>query len=440
MNKELKDLCQWAIDTAKKYGATDCQASVTKRRFVKINYLDHKPETIKEATTQSLAVDIFINHKYSSQSTPDLRKNALESFIKRAVANTKFMDDDPFRYLPDEKYYNLNLQKDLNRFDSDHKTFTANQRHDIAKTIEDSCIKQGGDKVISVEAGCNDYATERVIMNSKGFYGETKDTQYWAGAKLSAQGVGDRKPQGSHWVGACHKNDLPDLSQVGITAADNALKLIGAKKIETEKLPIIVENKNVRRLLGGFVSAMTGGNIQQQQSFLIGKKGEKIGSDLFTLIDDPFIEKGLGSKLFDWDGLPAKKREPIKNGMLNDFYIDWYYSRKLDVEPTAGWPSNLAIPAGTKSVQELMNDLGRGILISGFIGGNSNSTTGDFSVGVIGHLFENGELVQPVSEMNMADNHMEFWKKLVATGNDPWKYASWNMPSLVFEDVVVAGV
>ena len=87
-----------------------------------------------------------------------------------------------------------------------------------------------------------------------------------------------------------------------------------------------------------------------------------------------------------------------------------------------------------------MRDLGRGIYITGFIGGNSNSTTGDFSLGIIGTLFENGELVQPVVEMNIADNHLQFWNKLAEVGNDPYKYSSWRMPSLVFTDVLVSGV
>lgn len=439
MNQELKDLCHWAIKTAKKYGATDCKAIARNRRFVKINYLDHKPETIKEATTRGLTVEIFINNKYSNQSTPDLRKSALESFIKRAVENTKFMDDDPFRSLPDAKYYDLSLQKDLKRMDTSHADFSANDRHEIAKTLESACIKQGGEKVISVEAGCNDYYTQQVVLNSKGFEGSMEDTQYWAGASLSAQGEGDRKPQGSHWVGACIKGDLPDLNEVGKTAANNALQLIGAKKIKTEKLPIIIANKNVGRVFGGFLSALNGQSIQQQQSFLIDRKGEKIGSDLFTIEDNPFIEKGMGSRLFDHDGLPAKKSLPIEKGVLNQYYIDWYYSRKLEVEPTSAYTSNLTIPKGNKSIKELMKDLDRGIVINGFIGGNSNGTTGDFSIGINGYLFDKGEKIQAVSEMNIADNHLEFWKKLVAVANDPWKYGSWNFPSLVFEDVVVSG-
>ncbi|MCP4354151.1 MAG: TldD/PmbA family protein [Proteobacteria bacterium] len=440
MNQELKDLCNWAIDTAKKYGATDCKASVSKRRFVKIDYLNRKPEVIKEATTQNLSVDIYINQKYSSQSTPDLRKASLESFLKRAIENTKYIDDDPYRTLPDAKYYDLSLKKDLKLADTNHGSFSATQRHEIAKQLEDACIKQGGDKVVSVEAGCYDHHYEKVMLNSKGFSGGVEDTQFWAGAQLTAQDEGDRRPTGSYWVGARMKNDLPDFSDVGIMAANNTLELLGGKKIKTEKLPIIIQNRNVGRILRGLIQGMNGRAIQQQSSFLIDKKGEKIGSDLLTLNDNPFIEKGLGSRLYDSDGLPAKARQHMKNGVLNDYYTNWYYSRKLGVEPTAGYTSNLSIPEGEKSVQELMKDLKRGIVINGFIGGNSNTATGDFSIGIIGHLFDNGELIQPIAEMNMADNHLEFWKKLVATGNDAWKYGSWNLPSLVFEDIVVSGL
>jgi PmbA protein len=130
----------------------------------------------------------------------------------------------------------------------------------------------------------------------------------------------------------------------------------------------------------------------------------------------------------------------IDKGTLKDFYVDWYYSQKLGWEPTTGRPSNIIVPPGKRSVAEIMKDLGRGILITGFIGGNSNSTTGDASVGIIGKLFEKGIPVQTVVEMNIADNHLKFWQKLSEVANDPWIYSSWQTPSLVFTDVVVSGV
>ncbi|MFW6136875.1 MAG: metallopeptidase TldD-related protein, partial [Candidatus Aminicenantaceae bacterium] len=153
-----------------------------------------------------------------------------------------------------------------------------------------------------------------------------------------------------------------------------------------------------------------------------------------------FIPKGLGSRLYDGDGFAAKKRTMIGNGILNEFYIDWYYSRKLDAEPTTGSPSNLVIPPGKRSVDEIMKDLGRGIFITDFIGGNSNPTTGDTSIGISGHLFDNGKVVHPVTEMNIADNHLNFWNKLAEAADDPWIYSQQRFPSLVFEDIVVAGI
>lgn len=129
----------------------------------------------------------------------------------------------------------------------------------------------------------------------------------------------------------------------------------------------------------------------------------------------------------------------IDEGILRDYYIDWYYSRKLDCEPTTGGPTNLIIPPGERSVEEIMKDVDRGILVTGVIGGNSNSTTGDFSLGIFGQLFDHGKPVQPVAEMNIADNHLQFWNKLTEIANDPWMYSTRQLPSLVFKDIVVSG-
>jgi PmbA protein len=144
--------------------------------------------------------------------------------------------------------------------------------------------------------------------------------------------------------------------------------------------------------------------------------------------------------LFDNDGFSQKKRIMVDSGVLKDFYVDWYYSRKLGWEPTTGGPSNLVIPPGKRSVKEIMKDLGRGIFITGFIGGNSNSTTGDASVGIFGKLFENGKPTQAVAEMNIAGNHLKFWNNLIEVANDPWLYSSWRTPSIVLKDVVVSGL
>jgi PmbA protein len=227
---------------------------------------------------------------------------------------------------------------------------------------------------------------------------------------------------------------------VGEEVARRTAGLLGAKKIGTETLPIVVENRVVPRLLYGLIDPLYGGNIQQKRSFLADKKGQPIASAALTLIDDASLPGGLQSAPFDGDGFPSRRRVVIDKGVLKEFFVDWYYGRKLGWEPTTGGPTNVVIPPGPRSVAEILKDLGRGIVITEFIGGNSNSTTGDASIGIGGYLFENGVRTQAVAEMNVADNQLKFWHKLVEAANDPWPYSAWQTPSLVFKDVVVSGV
>ena len=438
--KDFQELADWVIDQTKKAGAKDCKVRLSKQRFVEINYRDRKPEVIKEATTQDLNLQVFVNNRYASQSTPDFRKSTLSGFITDVVDNAKIMEEDPFRTLPDPKYYAGKSTTDLQLADPTQGQLTPEERHVMAKTVENACLKQGGSKVISVEAGEYDETYEELVKTSNGFIGANRTTQCWAGASMTAQDENDRRPSGYHWVGCRYRADLPSLEEVGKTAAMRTLDLMGGKKIQTETLPIIIENRGVGNVLGGLQGPISAGNIQQKRSFLADKKGQSIGSKLFTIQDDPFIPRGLGSGHYDGDGFPAKKRNLITEGTLNDFLIDWYYSRKLGWEPTSGSISNLIIPPGTRSVQEIIKDMDRCLLITGFIGGNSNPTTGDFSVGIIGKLFNKGQFVQNVAEMNMADNHLKFWNKLIEVANDPWIYSNARLPSLVFDDVVVSGI
>lgn len=438
--QNFKELASWTIDQAKKAGVKDCRVNISKRKFVEINYRDRKPEVIKEAITQGLYLEVYIDNKFAGKATPDFRKSTLQSFITDLVDNAKIMEEDPFRTLPDPKYYSGRTNTDLQLADSSQSNFSSEQRHNIAKTVENACLQKGGSKVISVEAGEYDETYEEFVMTTNGFEASTKTTQFWTGASMTAKDDGDRRPAGYHWVGCRHLGDLPSLQETGDMAATRTLDLLGGKKIQTETLPVIIENRGAARTLWGLIGAMNARNIQQKRSFLADKKGQAIGSKFLTVVDDPFIPKALGSQYYDGDGFPAKKRQLITDGVINDFLVDWYYSRKLGWEPNSGATTNLIIPPGTRSVDAIIKDLGRCMLITGFIGGNSNSTTGDFSVGVIGKIYDKGGFVQNIAEMNIADNHLNFWNKLIETANDPWIYGSARLPSLVFDNVVVAGI
>jgi PmbA protein len=440
MNKEMLDLVAWVIKTTKTAGADNCKVNLDNNRSVEISYRDRQPENIKEASTKALNIEIYANKRFSVQSTSDLRKGALQDFIANAVAATKLLAEDPLRTLPDPKYYQGRAELDLELVDPLYKSFSPENRHDMVKAIEKACLQEGGDKVVSVTAQEQDGFQESLQMTSNGFTGYAQGSYYSIFAEMTAKDEGDRRPNGYDYAVAIARKDLPNPEKVGIQAARQTLSMLGAKKIKTETLPVIIENQNVGRILGGFLAAMSGRSIQQKRSFLADKKGQQVASNHLTLIDDPFIKGGLGSRLFDGDGFSAKKKTMIEAGIMKEFFIDWYYSQKLGWEPTSGSTSNLVIPPGKRSVSAIMKDLGRGILITGFIGGNSNPTTGDTSVGISGQLFEKGEPVQAVAEMNIADNHLKFWHKLIEVANDPFMSSAQRFPSLVFENIVISGL
>jgi PmbA protein len=440
MNKELRDLAASAITTAKAAGAKECSVTISAERQVEIGYRERQPETIKEAATRELQISLYVDGRFSSQGTSDLRPEALKSFIANAVAATRLIAEDPFRSLPDPRYYAGRQDLDLGQVDPGYAGLKPADRHAWAKAIEAAGLARGGDKVVSFITQVLDVRSDSLLVNSNGFEGASESTYYHALARVTAQDTGDRRPNGYTFVSAVSRGALPAPEAIGAEGTDRTLALLGARKIKTETLPIIVENRNVARLLGPLLEAMSGRRVQQKQSFLADKKGAKIGSDLLTLVDDPFVVGGLGSRLFDDEGMTARRRTMIDAGTLTEFYVGWYYSRKLGWEPTTAGTSNLTIPPGKRSVKEIMKDLGRGILITDFIGGNSNSTTGDASIGIIGQLFDKGEIVHPVSEMNIADNTLNFWPKLIEVGNDPWAYSAQRLPSLAFRDVVVSGI
>lgn len=440
MKQDLYDLAAWGIGEAKAAGAGACRIGIDRERTVEISYRDRKPENIKEASTKGLGLEIFVDNRYSRMSTSDLRKDALKRFIGQAVAQTKLLAEDPFRTLPDPSYYQGRQELDLGKVDPGYSRLSAEDRHAFVRAVEESCLALGGDKVISVTAGSTDGRGESLLMTSNGFDGYSEVTYFVGSAEMTGKDEGDRRPAEYGVAVTLQRSDLPPPEGIGAEAARRTLALFGAKKLKTQTLPVIIENRVVSRFGSGFLQAMFGRSIQQKQSFLADKKGQKVASDQLTLVDDPFIKGAQGSRLFDGDGFAARKRVVMDAGVLKEFYVDWYYSRKLGWEPTTGGPSTLVIPPGKRSVAEIMKDLGRGMLITGFIGGNSNSTTGDTSIGIAGQLFEQGLPVQAVSEMNIADNHLQIWKRLVEVANDPYPYSSQRFPSLVFQDVVVAGV
>jgi len=438
-NPSVKETAALVLKGAKSRGIKDIKVVATRSRSVSVTYRKGRPDKVEESSTRSITVHLYEDGRYSACTTNDFRPAAFEQFLGSAVAMTRAMTPDPFRQITDPALYANRASLDLKLFDPAIESFSTDARNQLALEAEQAALHAAGDAAISAEASMQSEEGEAVQLHSNGFEGSVKGSQFWLFAEVSLRDAKDKQPSGWDIAGARFLADLGVATRVGEGAAARAKQQLGASKLDTAKMPMVVENCTAGRLFGGLLEAAAGRTLQQKRSFLEGKLGSAIGSNLLHLVDDPFIEKGFGSRLFDSEGISARVMPVFENGVFRNFYIDTYYGRKLGVAPTFGGRSNLVMGTSTKSMPELIAGIDRGVLVRGFIGGNTNSTTGDFSLGVHGTLIEKGQLSRAVSELNISGNHNTLWKSLDAVGGDPWMFSTLRVPSLVFSDIQFSG-
>jgi PmbA protein len=438
-NKERLALAEWAMNLTLQKGASEASVVILRQQPVKIEFRDQKLETLKQSLQNSLSLQIYADHRYSENSTNDLRKGSLEKFIEDVVTSTKYLAQDEYRSLPNPQYYPENTNIDLKIKDEQYESLTLSERVKMAAEIEEIAMAQSS-HIISTTAWCSDVHSLIARIHSNGFSGDFEGTRFSAGAEVTVKDKDGCRPEDWYAANTRFHKGLPSAEMLGKNAAQRALRKMGQKKIASGRYNMLVENRVGNRLISLLTRPMNGQALQQKSSFLEGMQGQKIASEKLTLIDDPLLKTGMGSRLFDGEGLAAQRRTMIDKGVLQYYYIDHYYGKKLGMEPTTGSSSNFVFEYGTRKLEEMRKDIRDGILITGFIGGNSNPTTGDFSFGIMGSLIENGEFTKPIYEMNISGNAKEFWNQLVEVGNDPYPYASCQSPSLFFEKINFSGV
>lgn len=429
------------IDTAKQAGAREASARGSRTREVSLEYRDGKVEKISEATRRGVSIELFVNDRYSMISTSDLRPDALRTFIADSIAVAKALAPDPYRVLPDPALYKGQATLDLELEDPKYDTVGADTSEHFAKELYDGARGvRGNEAILSVSTFAGSTLNETWLMTSNGFSGSMRSTSYTVGAQVSAKDADGRRPEEYDYASSRFWSALPKAHGLGRSASERTLARLGSQKSPSASMTVLVDNRSAGRLVSMLLNPLQGSAIQQKRSFLENKLGQSLFSPLLTINDDPHIARGFGSRLFDGEGIAARPRAIFTQGVLKSYYIDSYYGRKLQMAPTTGSSSNLAWQSGAKSQQQLLADIKDGLLVTGFIGGNANAGTGDFSLGVIGFRIRNGAVAEPVSEMNLSGNNLEFWKQLAAVGNDPFVYSAMRTPSLVFEGVSVAGV
>jgi PmbA protein len=432
------DLGYWVQKKAKQLGASQSALGINHSRSVSVDYRDGKVETLKESTQQSMWIEIFSKGRYSNHSTNDLRKESLEKFIANAIDLTGFLEKDKYRKLPDPEFYKGQSKVDLDLNDSSQADISAEERQKRARELG-AYLEGKDERIISIASGFSDHHSESYQLASNGFEGQKESTSFNHGVSVSLQGVGDKKPEGWRYYRARHLNDLVGAEQTAKEALARTQDRVGAEKIATETMPLLLENSNAAGLFWRLMKPLSAASIQQKNSFLADRKGEKVGSDILTITDEPSIVRGLGSRYYDGDGLAAKTMPIFTNGVLNNYYTDVYYGAKLGWTPNSGGSSNLIVKPGMRSGAEIEASQDRAILVTNWLGGNANATTGDFSLGVAGWLIENGKRVKSITEMNISGNYNDLLMNLIEVGNDPWIHSSFRTPTMVFDKVSFSG-
>ncbi len=438
---DMLEVARSAAAVARKAGAQEAAATAARAREVSVDWRDGKVEKLSDTTTRGLSLELYVDGRYAAVSTKDLRPEALQRFIEDSVALTRTLEKDPFRSLPDPALYAGQASVDLQLDDPALGGLSAVRRRELAQAAEAAARQvKGAEAIVSVTTGFGDALAESWRVQSNGFEGTRRATSFSVSGEVSVKDADGRRPEDWDAATTRHLASLPTAEAVGRRAAERALARLGAKKGSSATMTLVIDPRAAGTLVSHLLRPLSGAALQQKQSCFDGKLGVVIGSPLLDLADDPLLPRALGSRLFDNEGLAARRFPVFEKGALRAFYVDSYYGKKLQVAPTTRGSSNLAWGPGSKDREALVAAVGEGLLVTGFIGGNSNSTTGDFSLGLNGHRITGGQVGEPISEMNVSGNHLELWKRLVAVGNDPYPYSALRTPTLVLEGVSVAGV
>ncbi len=437
--KQLEALAERATDTARKKGASAARVAASASTQRRVTVRDGKLEEIKSASSRSLVLHLYVDGRYGSHVTSVLDPTSLDDFIGRAVAMTRVLSPDPHRQLVAPALQKGRSSADLGLFDPGHGRVIMRALTDRAQAAHTAARKAAGKTLLSAGAGASDRVSMGVLRTTNGFADAEKRTSFSTWASVSVRDKDDKRPSEHAEDRSRTVAGMRAPAEVGQEAAARTLATVGADAIDTLTLPLVVENRVVGRLLRGLLAPLSGWALDQKRSCFEDSLGKKIGSEHLVIADDPLLPGGWASHRYDGEGITARRRPLFDKGVLRAFFIDSYQARKLGRDATSGKSSNLVFGTGAESLDAMLARVGKAVLVTGVLGGNSNSTTGDFSHGVRGFLIEGGKRVKPLAAMNIAGNHKRFWQRLQAVGNDPWTYSSVRSPSLLLGPTVIAG-
>ncbi len=427
---EMEAVVQRALDAAARAGASQADVLLVEGDDREVRVRGSEIEFVKQAQERGLGIRALVDGKEGRQtsivSTSDLAPDAIERMAAEAVALAKATAADPTAGLPDGGF--AEEIPDLALFDAQDRNVALEARIEDAKRAE-AAARDFDPRIDNSEGSQASSGYARVVYgNSLGFVGSYESASHGLFSEPLAR-EGDSM-QRDYWMTSGRRlSDLEDAASVGRKAADRAIRRLGGKSIKTCEAPVIFDGLTAPSLIGQIASCVSGYSIYRESSFLGDKLGEKIAASEVTIIDDGRLPGGLGSKPFDGEGQPTRRNTIVENGELKTWLLDTYSGRKLGLDSTGSaargtgsaprvGTTNLWLEPGEKTLDEMIAELDRGLIVTELIGMGFNPTTGDYSRGAAGLWVENGEILHPVEEITIAGNLGDMLQSIDRIGSE----------------------
>jgi PmbA protein len=410
-----------------------------------------EPELVEEAGTRSAGLRVIKDRRVASTSTSDLTEAGIDRFVSDAVELVGLSQEDPFAGPADPK-----LLCDPTRGPSLDLYDPAGGAVDAARAIalaqEGEAAAFAFDPRITNSEGATFGRTAggSAIVLSSGFRATSKGSYQSLNVVPVAADEGGKNRRGYHWTARRHLAELDPPAEVGREAARRTLRKLGARTVPSSEVPVVFDPDAARSILGMLAGCAMGSAIWRKSSYLVGREGTRVASDLVTVIDDPLIPRAPGSRAWDGEGLASRKNLVVEKGMLRMFLCDSYSARKLGRESTASAArgggagvgpstSNFVLQPGTDSNEAIVKATPRGLYVTEMMGFGFNAVTGDFSRGAAGFWIENGELAYPVSEVTISLNVDDLWQRIDVVGSDLDLRTATAAPTIRVAKMTVAG-
>jgi len=446
---DLQQLATDIVTKAKHAGATDAEVVIREGDEFSTTVRLGEVETLKESGSRGIGLRVFVGQRVASTSSSDFSPEGIDHLLSGALALAQVTSEDPFAGLADTGEYGQ-LDYDLKLYHEDVYSLPTSERIDYARRCEAAAMS-ADTRIQNSDGGSFDAATGRkVLANSRGFVGEYRSSYCSVSTSpiaLSKNG----EMQRDYWYSTARtlaKLDSPE--SVGAEAARRTLRRLDARRVPTQRVPLVFAPEIARSLIGAIFDAANGDSIYRGASFFTGKLGEQVAAESVNVIDDGTIVGGFGSSPFDGEGLPTRRKVIVENGVLKTYLLNTYTARKLNMQSTgnavrglAGNPGigsgNLFLEAGEFSPEEILREIKSGLYVTELLGQGVNMVTGDYSRGASGVWIENGELTYPVQEITVAGNLKEIFRNITAIGNDLVFRGSVASPTLRIDGMTIAG-